>query len=429
VGIGKCRKPDGVDVMCPSFMVLREERHTTRGRARLLFEMLDGEVIQDRWRSPEVKDALDLCLSCKGCTKDCPVHVDMPTYKAEFLHHHYEGRLRPRHAYAFGLIDQACRLGAAFPGVTNLVGSTAPLARAVKLAAGVTGRRPLPNFSAVTLQRWFRARRPRNVGRPQVVVWPDTFTNHFRVQVGIAAVEAIEAAGWQVVMPEGHVCCGRPLYDYGFLDLAERYLRRSIVMVRRQVRGGIPVVGIEPSCVAVFRDELPKLLPHDDDGRRLTECASHFSEFFLTHNLEPPRLDGRALLWGHCHQKATGGIESERALLEQMGLAVDTVTGGCCGLAGSWGFEDAHYDLSMAIGEKALLPEVRHAAPTTLIVADGFSCGTQIRDGGTGREALHLAQVMQLARTRRDLDAYPERDPVLQGPRRLHRFAGRTPGR
>jgi Fe-S oxidoreductase len=219
------------------------------------------------------------------------------------------------------------------------------------------------------------------------------------------------------------------LYDYGLLDLAERYLRRSIAMVRQQVRAGIPVVGIEPSCVAVFRDELPKLLPHDDDGRRLTECASHFSEFFPTHNLEPPGLEGRALLWGHCHQKATGGIDSERALLEQMGLAVGTVTGGCCGLAGSWGFEDAHYDLSMAIGEKALLPEVRHAAPTTLIVADGFSCGTQIRDGGTGREALHLAQVMQLARTRRDLDAYPERDPVLQGPRRLHRFAGRTPGR
>jgi FAD/FMN-containing dehydrogenase/Fe-S oxidoreductase len=403
VGVGKCRDPEPVQTMCPSYQVTREEKHSTRGRARLLFEMLRGEVITDGWQSREVADALDLCLACKGCTSDCPVDVDMPTYKAEFRYHHYKSlrRWRGRHAYALGLIDQASRLAARMPELVNAATHTPGLARLAKVAAGLDRRRPLPRFAPMTLQQWFAQRGgTRNPHGPRVVLWPDTFNNHLHTDVGVACVEAIEAAGWQVVMPQGHVCCGRPLYDYGFLDLAERYLHRVLDVLREEVRAGTPVVGMEPSCLAVFKDELAGMLPHDDDARRLAGNAHHFAEFFTTYDIEPPPLHGKALLWGHCHHRATGGVEPERQLLERMGLEVDPVTGGCCGLAGSWGFEKGKYPISMDCGEQALLPAVRAADPATVIVANGFSCTTQIEDAGTGRRAMHVAQVMQLARER-----------------------------
>ena len=401
VGVGKCRVPRAQETMCPSYQATREEKYTTRGRARLLFEMLQGEVITDGWQSREVFDALDLCLACKGCTNDCPVNVDMPTYKAEFLYHHYKSgrRWRPRYAYAFGFIDQAARAAALMPGVVNCCLQAPGLSRLAKLAAGVDPRRPLPTFAPVTLQQWFRQRGgSRNPdGRP-VVLFPDTFNNHLHTQVGVACVEAIEAAGWRVIMPGGHVCCGRPLYDYGFLDMAERYLRQVLGVLRDYVRAGIPVVGMEPSCLAVFKDEMVKMLPHDDDAQRLADLACHFGEFFTRYGIDPPRLSGRALLWGHCHHRATGGIDPEQQVLADMGLDVRPLSGGCCGLAGSWGFEQGKYDISMDCGEQALLPAVRAAGQDTLVVANGFSCKTQIADAGTGRRALHLAEVMQLAR-------------------------------
>jgi Fe-S oxidoreductase len=231
-----------------------------------------------------------------------------------------------------------------------------------------------------------------------VVLWPDTFNTHLHTQVGVACVEAIEAAGWRVILPQGHVCCGRPLYDYGFLDLAERYLQDSLDVLREHVREGTPVVGMEPSCLAVFKDELPKMLPHDDDASRLARNAHHFAEFFSTFGIEPPKLQGHALMWGHCHHRATGGMDGEQQLLETMGLDVEPLTGGCCGLAGSWGFEKGKYGISVDCGEQALLPAVRAADQQTVIVADGFSCKTQIEDAGTGRRALHVAELMQLAR-------------------------------
>jgi FAD/FMN-containing dehydrogenase/Fe-S oxidoreductase len=400
VGVGKCRVPDGSPTMCPSYQVTREEKHSTRGRARLLFEMLRGEVITDGWQSKDVYDALDLCLACKGCTSDCPVQVDMPTYKSEFLYHHYKSarRWRPRYAYAFGFIDQAARLASRVPELANAVTQTPGLARLAKLAAGIDRRRPLPEFAPMTLQEWFRRRGGTSNpnGRP-VVVFPDTFNNYFHTEVGVACVEAIEAAGWRVIMPEEHVCCGRPLYDYGFLDSAERYLHRVLDVLREHVRAGTPVVGMEPSCLAVFKDELGKMLPHDDDAQRLAGNSYHFAEFFTTFGITPPRARGEALLWGHCHHRATGGVQPEQQLLEQMGLSVRSVAGGCCGLAGSWGFESGKYDISMECGEQALLPAVREAGPDTLIVANGFSCKTQIADAGTGRRALHAGQVLALA--------------------------------
>jgi FAD/FMN-containing dehydrogenase/Fe-S oxidoreductase len=401
VGVGKCRVPDSSTVMCPSYMVTREEKHSTRGRARLLFEMLQGDVVTDGWQSREVYDALDLCLACKGCTSDCPVQVDMPTYKAEFLHHHFRSarRWRPRHAYAFGLIDQAARIGSALPELTNAITQLPGTRALAKLAAGMAPERRIPEFAPLTLQRWWKLRGgTRNPGGRRVLLWPDTFNNHFHTDVGTASVEALESAGWQVVIPEGHVCCGRPLYDYGFLGLAERYLRSTLEVLREEVRRGTPVVGIEPSCLAVFKDELSGMLPHDDDAKRLTQLAMHFPEFVERFDLQLPRLDREAIMWGHCHHRATGGMDPEQALLERMGVQVRPVSGGCCGLAGSWGFEQGHHQISMQCGEHALFPAVRDASPHTIVVADGFSCKTQIEQSGVGRGALHVAQVIEMAR-------------------------------
>ena len=393
VGVGKCRRTDG-GVMCPSFMVTREEKHTTRGRAHLLWEMLNGEEL-DGWRSKEVEEALDLCLSCKGCTNDCPVNVDMPTLKAEFLHRHYRGRLRPRAAYTFGLIDQAARVASRLPGVANAVTRSAVF----KAAAGIHTQRQVPEFAPLTFKRWFADRSLRNGGGRRVILWADTFTNYLEPEVGIAAVEALEDAGFHVLVPTGHLCCGRPLYDYGMLDLAEAYLRNVLGRLHDEIRAGTPVVGIEPSCVAVFRDELLNLWPNDQDARRLSKQTHHFADFLAEDaaGWQPPRLHRKALLHGHCHQRATGGIGPDKELLERMGLEVEELQSGCCGMAGGWGYEHGHYDVSVACGERVLLPAVRAAPPETLIVTDGFSCRSQVEQERTGRRALHVAQVLQLA--------------------------------
>ena len=430
VGVGKCRIPSGVDVMCPSYMATREEKHTTRGRARLLFEMLQGEVVKDGWRSKEVYDALDLCLACKGCTNDCPVNVDMPTYKSEFLHHHWKGRIRPRYAYAFGLIDQAARVGSRMPGLVNLVAATPGVNSLAKFAAGMTQRRSIPRFAPLRLQDWFAERPVVNPHGPKVVLWPDTFNNNFHTDVGVAAVESLEAAGYRVTMPLTHVCCGRPLYDYGFLDVAERYLRRVLDVLRDDIRAGTPIVGIEPSCLATFKDELVKMLPHDDDAQRLARNAYHYGEFLKKAGVQLPRLDRTALVWGHCHHKATGGMEPEHEVLRGMGLDIRPLQAGCCGLAGSFGFETGHYDVSMSCGEQGLLPAVRELEDETLVIANGFSCKTQI-EHGTNRRALHIAEVIKLARehgSRGPVSAKPEmargRRPQPGLTRRLRRGAG-----
>jgi FAD/FMN-containing dehydrogenase/Fe-S oxidoreductase len=411
VGVGQCRKTDG-GTMCPSFMVLREEKHTTRGRAHLLFEMLQGDPISEGWRDESVRESLRLCLSCKGCKGECPVNVDIATYKAEFLSRYYGQRLRPLNHYLFGNIDLWSRLASVAPAVANFTTQTPALSRVLKAAANVPAERRIPAFAPRTFRSWWKQRPPleRRDGQ-EVVLWADTFNNHFHPTTAAAAVEVLEDAGCRVCVPEASLCCGRPLYEFGMLDRAKRLLGQILQHLRPQIRAGTPVVGLEPSCVAVFRDELVELFPDDDDARRLSEQVFTLAEFLQQLDYEPPRLRRRALLHGHCHDKAVLGFGAEPELLSRLGLDVEVLDSGCCGMAGAFGFEKDKYDVSIGAGERVLLPAVRNADPNTLIVADGFSCREQI-DQQTDRKALHVAEVLQLAlHARSEAGRVPEQQP------------------
>ncbi|MGH9123703.1 MAG: FAD-binding and (Fe-S)-binding domain-containing protein [Acidimicrobiales bacterium] len=398
VGVGKCRRHSG-EVMCPSYMVTGDETHSTRGRAHLLFEMMRGEVITDGWRSTEVKDALDLCLSCKGCKSDCPVNVDMATYKAEFLSHHYQGRLRPRASYAMGLIPFWLQGAAPVARWLNRAVQLPGVARVAKAAGGIDQAREIPRLAATTFRSHARgrARPPGDETAPlgRVVLWPDTFTDHFAPEIGLAAVQVLEAAGYEVAVPNRWVCCGRPLYDYGMLGVAARLLRRTLDVLAKDIERGTPVVVLEPSCAATFRDELPNLLGHDARAARLASQTVLLSELLdRTEGWRPPRLQGSALVQRHCHHHAVFGFEAERRVLDASGLDVEVLDSGCCGMAGSFGFEaGARHEVSVACGERVLFPAVRAADPDVLVLADGFSCRQQIRQG-TGRRARHLAEVI-----------------------------------
>jgi Fe-S oxidoreductase len=361
--------------------------------------MMNGEVLGGGWKSEPVKDALDLCLACKGCKGDCPVNVDMATYKAEFLAHYYKGRMRPRHAYSMGWIYWWARLASHMPSVANFFSQTRILRDIAKWVGGIDPRRNMPVFARQTFKQWFQTRPVRNQGKPRLLLWPDTFNNHFHPETCQAAVDVLEAAGFQVEIPAASLCCGRPLYDFGMLDTAKNLLREILTALRPQIRAGIPVVGLEPSCVAVFRDELTNLLPNDEDAKRLHRQSFILGEFLhkKVEGYRPPTLARKALVHGHCHQKSIMGMNDEKALLEQMGLDFHMPEPGCCGMAGSFGFERGqHYDVSVACGERVLLPAVRDAEGETLIIANGFSCQQQIAQT-TKRRAMHLAQILQLA--------------------------------
>lgn len=427
-GVGQCRGLDG-GTMCPSFMATREEMHTTRGRAHLLFEMMRGDALQDGWRNKHVKEALDLCLACKGCKGDCPTSTDIATYKAEFLSHYYAGRLRPRSAYAFGLVFYWARLAALMPGVANLFTQTPLLRDVAKLAAGIAPERQIPAFAPQTFKQWFRERGTRNPGKPRVILWGDTFNNHFHTETAKAAVEVLEAAGYQVDVPLQPLCCGRPLYDWGMLNLAKRLLRQILDALEPQIVEGVPLVGLEPSCLAVFRDELINLFPSDENARRLSKQSFLLSEFLekKAPNYQPPRLERKAIFHGHCHHKAIMRIDDDVAILSKLGIDFEVLDSGCCGMAGSFGFERGErYDVSVQAGERVLLPAVRNAARDTLVIADGFSCREQIAQS-TERRALHLAEVLHMALraapegARRDYPeiAYSQPEAMPPSPRAL----------
>lgn len=397
VGAGKCRDTES-GTMCPSYMVTLDERHTTRGRARILYEMLQGEVITDGFRSDEVHDALDLCLACKGCKGDCPVNVDMATYKAEFLSKYYKRRLRPRAAYAMGLVMFWARIGSRVPRLANAATRIPVLGRLLKRMAGLSPRREAPPFAHQTFRSWFRGRGTVNPAGPPVVLFPDTFNDHFHPGTARSATRVLEAAGFRVIVPEGFLCCGRPLFDYGMLDTAKLMLRRIVARLGPYARAGVPIVGLEPSCIAALRDELPGMLAHDEDASRVAESAMTLAEFLQEHaeGWSMPRLGRRAIVHEHCHHEAVMGTDPDRKLLERLGLDFEMLDSGCCGMAGSFGFEADKYEISVAVGERRLLPAVREAPRDSLIVADGFSCRTQIEQL-TDRRAIHTAEAIELA--------------------------------
>ncbi len=410
VGVGKCRQHShsGGAVMCPSYQATQEEEHSTRGRSRLLFEMLQGHPdspIKDGWRSTAVRDALDLCLACKGCKSDCPVDVDMATYKAEFLSHHYAGRLRPRAHYALGWLPVAAAAVARsrLAPVVNALAHAPVLPRLATRAAGLEPRE-IPLFAGETLQQWWVRRGGSRPGlRGTVLLWPDTFTNHFHPHIGQAAVALLEDAGWTVTVPTEPICCGLTWISTGQLDTAKRMLRRAVDSLADHVRSGGLVLGLEPSCTAVFRSDAPALFADDLDVQRLSKNTVTLAELLTRHTpgWQPPDLQGvRVVSQVHCHHHAAlDDWQSDQQLLESAHAEVQRLESGCCGLAGNFGFERGHLDVSRDCAESVLLPSLRSADPQTVVLADGFSCRTQIHelDSG-GREGIHLAELLDRAR-------------------------------
>jgi Fe-S oxidoreductase len=395
VGVGKCREASG-GVMCPSFRVTLEEEHSTRGRAHLLWEMTKGDVIRDGWRDQHVKSSLDLCLSCKGCKSDCPVAVDVATYKAEFLSHYYDERARPLSHYAFTHIDRWSRLASIAPGLANFLTHAPGLREAAKFAAGVAHQRAVPRFASRNFRSLFRKRRNSTSG-PPVTLWPDTFNNYFHPETAMAAADVLEAAGFAVRLPKNNLCCGRPLYDFGMLERAKKLLLRTLATLEPEIVDGIPIVVLEPSCASVFRDEMLNLFPSDARAQKLATQVMLLSEFLEKHgkNFELPEIKRKALMHGHCHHKSIMKMSTEESVLRRMGVDYQAPAPGCCGMAGAFGFEKEKYATSIAIGELELLPAVRNAPPDWLIIADGFSCREQIQQC-TGRTSMHLAEVIQL---------------------------------
>lgn len=417
VGVGNCRRHNG-DTMCPSYMVTREENDSTRGRAHMLFEMLQGHVVTKGWKDKAVKKSLDLCLACKGCKGNCPVNVDIATLKAEFLSHYYKGKIRPRHAYAFGLIFRWARMASAMPGLVNFLTQKPILRGMAKALAGVTPKRQIPRFASKTFRHLYQKRYKKDPykhgeDKPKVILWVDTFNNYFQPQVLMAAMEVLEVAGFQVIIPEQILCCGRPLYDFGMLNKAKKMLKEVLDGMRYSIRNGIPVVGLEPSCVSVFRDEMCDLLPNDEDARRLKEQTFTLGEFLekKAPDFKTPQLKRKAILHGHCHQKAILKMDHEENLFKKMKLDLKALDSGCCGLAGYFGYlkEGKHYEVSVKSAERVLLPEIEKMEEGTLIITDGFSCREQIEQL-TKYRAFHTAEILQMALQKQDYGTPEEQE-------------------
>jgi FAD/FMN-containing dehydrogenase/Fe-S oxidoreductase len=405
IGMGKCRSAEG-GTMCPSYRATKEERYSTRGRGRLLNEMLRGELITDGWQSEEVKEALDWCLACKGCRSDCPTHTDMASYKAEFLSHYHEKRSRPRQAASMGRIGEWAPLAAQWPRLVNGVMGMPVVSSLLKVVVGIATRRDVPRFARQTFTTQFdalqRARRnPTREGGARrgdpVLLFTDTFSNHFRPESALAAVRVLEASGARVDLPRAkNLCCGRPYYDFGMLDEAKQSLEKIISALAPQIESGVPVLVLEPGCLSVFRDEMTRLLPGNECAARLAKQAVSLGELLEARGWRPKRIEGRALVHAHCHQKALGGQRADLALLDAAGLEVHAPDTGCCGMAGAFGFRPETFETSVKIAGLSVLPKVKAAAPDTLVVANGFSCREQIESLG-GRKTLHLAEVLARA--------------------------------
>jgi FAD/FMN-containing dehydrogenase/Fe-S oxidoreductase len=414
LGLGACRKQD-TGTMCPSYMVTLEEEHSTRGRAHMLFEMLQGEVTRDGWNDEHVKKSLDLCLSCKACKTECPTNVDMATYKAEFLSHYYQGHRRPVHAYAFGMVDKWFRLGSIAPGTVNFLNRAPILSHLMRNILHLAPQRQMPVLASQTFRRWAQknglpdasntgARESITGGdtKVDVILWLDTFNNYLHPETTHAAFEILQGAGFNVRVPRHPLCCGRPLYDFGMLDEAKSYLLGILDSLGESIDAGFPVVVLEPSCASVFRDELCNLFPENGRAQRLRNQTFLLSEFLERHapDFHPPKLARKVLLHGHCHHKSLMKMKDEESLLRKMGAELQSLDSGCCGMAGPFGFEKDKYAVSQAVGERVVFPAVRQAEADTLVISDGFSCREQIFQA-TGRRAIHVAEAIQLAASKK----------------------------
>ncbi|HEX4039869.1 MAG TPA: FAD-binding and (Fe-S)-binding domain-containing protein [Acidobacteriaceae bacterium] len=412
VGVGACRKESG-GTMCPSYMATREEQHSTRGRAHLLWELLEGKVLGSPttpdWHNEAVHEALDLCLSCKACKTECPVNVDMATYKAEFLAHYWDHRLRPLQHYAFGFMDRLAHLASLIPNVTprlaNLTLATPGVSQLIKAILGVAPQRKLPQFAPRSFRSMWSAQ--SDVRKAQatlsgdsnnraVFLFLDTWNNYYHPQSLEAAARVLTQAGFTPEIPRHHLCCGRPLYDFGFLPAARAYLEKILRTLAPQIDAGMPFLFLEPSCASVFRDELVNFFPDDPRARQLRSQTLLLSEFLVRHapHFQPAQHAGeKIVLHGHCHHKSMMKMNDEVELLRRTGAEVELLDSGCCGMAGPFGFERDKFEVSQTLGERVLLPAVRSAAPETILVADGFSCREQIAQN-TSRRAVHFAEVI-----------------------------------
>ncbi len=406
VGVGACRKEDA-GTMCPSYMATHEEKHSTRGRAHLLWELMHSDVLTNGWANEDVKEALDLCLSCKACKTECPVNVDMSVYKAEFLAQYHRSKPHPLSDHAFGKMDQWARLAALVPGITPRLANASlhlPGARGLANALlGLAPQRELPRLAPRPFSTSLPKPRPGSSSRAgsdriRAILWPDTWNNYFHPQVLRSAGQVLVHAGFSLQTPRRHVCCGRPLYDFGMLKEARGYLRGILDRFGRQIDAGLPFVMLEPSCAGVFQQELLNFFPRDPRARKLAAQTHLFADALakFTPQYVPGRVtDAGALLHGHCHHKALGKLDAERALLEQACGTVTVPDTGCCGMAGPFGFERDKYAVSQTLAERRLLPAVRAAHDDTLVVTGGFSCREQIRQG-TRRAPMHIAEVLAL---------------------------------
>ena len=402
VGMGRCRAEKG-NTMCPSYRATHDERFSTRGRSRVLWEMLQGDLIEDGWQSEPVKEALDTCLACKGCRSDCPTHTDMASYKAEFLSHYYERRRRPRQALSMGRIGDWAPLAGRLPGLANALTQTPVISSVAKRIAGVAAGRTLPRFAPQTHSK-IHKRRPANPSRSlkKVILWVDTFCEHFHPEIANDAVDILQIAGFDAQLPLRRLCCGRPLYDYGYLDAARERLQTILDTLSPLFDGddaAVALVGLEPGCMSVFKDELLKMFPDDPRAKVLSDNAFLLGDFLNVSGYRPPRFDAEVVVHAHCHQKSLFGVTGEKAILAAMGVNATWLDSGCCGMAGSFGFDPRHEEISTNVGELVLLPAVRRAPKQAFILTNGFSCREQIHQK-TGRQVVHFAELLKIAHAR-----------------------------
>ncbi|MET0700663.1 MAG: FAD-linked oxidase C-terminal domain-containing protein [Mycobacterium sp.] len=393
-GVGKCRADNSAtgEVMCPSYAATREEKDSTRGRARVLQEMINGTDVRGGWRSPEVHEALDLCLSCKGCASDCPTGVDMAAYKAEVLHQSYRRRLRPAAHYSLGWLPRWAKLASVAPRLANSAMKMPLVGPAALAVAGVDSRRHIPPFAPKTFRSWFAANVPADAPGDEVVLFVDSFTNYFSPEVGVATVRVLQDAGYRPTLTPRQQCCGLTWISTGQLDTARRILGKTVGTLADSAARGVPVLGMEPSCTAVLRSEAVELVG-GAEADSVSTATRTLAELLTERGWQPPSLVGETVVaQPHCHHHSVMSWSPDAQLLRTAGAELSRL-GGCCGLAGNFGVEKGHYDVSVAVAEQQLLPAVRQADPTTTILADGYSCRTQLEDL-SDRRGIHLAQLL-----------------------------------